>query len=778
MRRNNMVENPCKAEFVLFVLSYEHGLSSETPVVEEAYVLFNVQSGIATTTVHSCDTEKHRPRASAKLEDELCSLFLLGLEDTAISKLIRESKSIEEHDKLICDGSFIQNLRRRRGFVNYFYKKDHVDTQFRFDREVRFGYETNEGKWIDPTNGVGPNAYCRAIKGFQCESGDASNFGLIDHNGKPISLGRKIFLLVLMNDEMAERTRKSHIVFMDETHCISTVDKVKCAELMGLRNVKGKRKGAPLAFIISNDWSSDTYSAAFKIIKRVVEDPRNGAPTGYKWSPKGIMSDMADEGPKALQELVVEDKGADVVDKQLQCDQQVPWVWCTWHVGKAVGKAVREKITRLSQEKRKALSSYVMSNFLRCMMATSPENLNGTWQELRQSLTVLEQTAVIAYLDIKWLERKRWALVFRKDEVFKDDRGNIIRTNMIVEAFHRTIKWVIMQGKRNRRVAVFAFDVLVELLKMQDFQELREMKNVRLPPARHRVLGEFLAQDPNQAGASEESNHAPLDDRHWYEALENDFLDEESLDALVAKLTESPYEESLDASVTKITESPDEERLDASVTKIMGQPAPKTAEEFQRLKEAQRAARKNLSEKEVLKQQLEAISKLPAEAETLQAELTTRLEKWQEHSILSSYNIEVAQTIASKWLSSWVNFMDELRQLDQQSKLLFPPGQLPPGQLQAFEPSSDNQSKKLVKQPRLKNKKPSKKPSKDSSRTDSPLPFERVATKNESRLAHSRKRLQDAKDGKFDGRMLKPRFREANAALEKVVRGIPPPSAS
>ena len=126
---------------------------------------------------------------------------------------------------------------------------------------------------------------------------------------------------------MVQSCREARLLYMDETHNVCIGVNFKIATLMA--RSKDHDKGVHLAYIYSNKWDTKTYHCAFSIVKRVVEDERNGATKGFRWLPEALMTDCTIAGPKGLENAL---------------GYPLRRALCIWHVVKAFTATIRSKI--------------------------------------------------------------------------------------------------------------------------------------------------------------------------------------------------------------------------------------------------------------------------------------------------------------------------------------------------------------------------------------------------------------------------------------------------
>ena len=124
-------------------------------------------------------------------------------------------------------------------------------------------------------------------------------------------------------------------------------------------------------------------------------------------------------------------------------------LWCSWHVAKAWQEEIPKKITDKTVQKQ----VYEKLHYLRDI---TDENVFDQYlSDFRNSLSLSGLYKSFAdYFEKQWVKsKKHWAYCFRK--------GIGVNTNMHVEAFHRVLKYVYLDGKHNRRLDV----CLLKLIK-------------------------------------------------------------------------------------------------------------------------------------------------------------------------------------------------------------------------------------------------------------------------------------------------------------------------
>ena len=112
---------------------------------------------------------------------------------------------------------------------------------------------------------------------------------------------------------------------------------------------------------------------------------------------------------------------------------------CTWHIDRAWRKA-------LSGTNNKEIAALVYHNIRLLMEERDVDNFS---EILKETLAQLNDSPITSgfgrYFETHYAKRpEEWAACFRK--------SSNINTNMYVESFHRTLKYVYMKGKINKTV--------------------------------------------------------------------------------------------------------------------------------------------------------------------------------------------------------------------------------------------------------------------------------------------------------------------------------------
>ena len=123
---------------------------------------------------------------------------------------------------------------------------------------------------------------------------------------------------------------------------------------------------------------------------------------------------------------------------------------CTWHVNHAWKE-------NLHQLKNYELKANVYHN-LRVLL----EEQDKDTFEILLDLTLIELSkssvtdSFLNFFEIHYAKNKEWAACYRK--------GTLLNTNMFVEAYHRVLKYLYMEGKVNKRMDKCIF-VLLKLAR-------------------------------------------------------------------------------------------------------------------------------------------------------------------------------------------------------------------------------------------------------------------------------------------------------------------------
>ena len=135
---------------------------------------------------------------------------------------------------------------------------------------------------------------------------------------------------------------------------------------------------------------------------------------------------------------------------------------CTWHIDRAWRKA-------LSGISDKETAALVYHN-LRLLMEESDKNKFSAM--LKETLAQLNESPLTSgfrsYIETHYAKRPgEWAACFRK--------SSNINTNMYVESFHRTLKYVYMKGKINKTVDNL-LHILIKISRDKAFERICKVK--------------------------------------------------------------------------------------------------------------------------------------------------------------------------------------------------------------------------------------------------------------------------------------------------------------
>ena len=152
----------------------------------------------------------------------------------------------------------------------------------------------------------------------------------------------------------------------------------------------------------------------------------------------------------------------------------IDWVFCNWHVL----HAVTTNLTKLhggtkrpgeeSADTLKRLKKHQFSvgaDFQAAQLAENRVKCYAKINKIRALLSKEGEDSMLHYLETQWFKDScvlRWALFARAERRFRTPSGTIIRTNMMLEAWHRVLKEVIFDGKVNKRLGVFFGRLLQE----------------------------------------------------------------------------------------------------------------------------------------------------------------------------------------------------------------------------------------------------------------------------------------------------------------------------
>lgn len=137
-------------------------------------------------------------------------------------------------------------------------------------------------------------------------------------------------------------------------------------------------------------------------------------------------------------------------------EEGVVWIWCNWHV---LG-AIRDNMGKLSGslQYRDDLRIFIKKHFGLAQLAESEEICQNNIAVIRSVLEMEEQDNMLNYLEKNWFHHDtipHWAFWARAKKECCGTRFGVERVNMLLESWHRVLKYVTMEGKKNTKIGIF-----------------------------------------------------------------------------------------------------------------------------------------------------------------------------------------------------------------------------------------------------------------------------------------------------------------------------------
>ena len=247
-------------------------------------------------------------------------------------------------------------------------------------------------------------------------------------------MGKDDFLLCIQTEFQHEMLKAfgHNVICVDATHGTNAYDFLLITVLV----IDDFGEGVPVAWAISNKEDATTLATFFKHLKCKSGDIK----------PTYFMSDDAQAYWNAWSSIF----GVNDTKKFL----------CSWHVDRAWRKALQEHV---SDKEERALVYYQL-----CLLHDETDEVvfSGLHQQFL-SYILANHTRFFQYFKNTYAMRcGQWVACYRK--------GTIVNTNMHLEAFHRLLKKVYLEGKHNRRLDNL-LSILVRVARDKTFEQLNKV---------------------------------------------------------------------------------------------------------------------------------------------------------------------------------------------------------------------------------------------------------------------------------------------------------------
>ena len=225
----------------------------------------------------------------------------------------------------------------------------------------------------------------------------------------------------------------SNVVCVDATHGINMYD----FQLITIIVMDEYGEGLPVGWMISNREDAIALNAFFTAIKQACGNIK----------PIWFMSDDAQQYFNAWKGVFGEQKTKKII--------------CTWHIHRSWRRALHEHIE--TKEDQITIYHYL------CVLLQ--EHKEPNFRTLLQALlTHLHNTheKFYNYFNSTYCSRlEEWAVCYRK--------GCTVNTNMFVESFHRVLKVVYLNHKKNRRIDLLLI-TLMKVARNKAFERFRKLE--------------------------------------------------------------------------------------------------------------------------------------------------------------------------------------------------------------------------------------------------------------------------------------------------------------
>lgn len=402
---------------------------------------------------HECNIAEDvkRQRRSWMLDAQILELLEAGLPDSLVLRKMQLQKAREtaasgtiKSRGEVVDAAIVASVRKKHGISWKLADSDEQDVLKRIaDRREA---AKREGRACE----------FRVYKPLGLGFDDPRAFGgdLVGDAEVPVDSQ----LIIIATDAMLRDARKyGKVLFTDATHCVSCKLGVKLISVMA---VDEHGRGRHLVWAVVTTETTEVFKAIFSVLRSEVNALPGGAP-GAQWTPTTLMTDMAKEAFLAARQLW----------------PRVLSFFCIWHVLKSIKLNLRKRVTGNGADRMR----HKLFNLLHAMCyhgeeASALSIMAQVRRELRawRSGTPVSEHGrdMLHYLELHFFapaRLKEWALHARGTERHLLANGSCARVNMILEAWHSTLKTQIFSGKRNRWIG----KLLLELLDVSTVFEYR-----------------------------------------------------------------------------------------------------------------------------------------------------------------------------------------------------------------------------------------------------------------------------------------------------------------
>mmetsp|Transcript_21682 Transcript_21682/g.61753 ORF Transcript_21682/g.61753 Transcript_21682/m.61753 type:complete len:1130 (+) Transcript_21682:358-3747(+) len=249
-------------------------------------------------------------------------------------------------------------------------------------------------------------------------------------------LKKDTYFLLCMTGEMVAAAAKSKSVLTDATHNVSLYEGIKLVSFFSYDKFGYTQ---PLAFLITNSETSDTYQVAFAVMNRAVQQQCR-----ERWNLSVLLTDLAPSANAGLRQLV-----DTVQDGPFKFD----WFYCTFHTLRAVKANISHKLkTGTNRNALRARTILVFNFFREALYSTLLSEVARKLESFKTQLIEWGETQLLDYLERNYFCCvERWCLAFRAEARHMSPFGQL-RTTSPLESFHSVLKFQIAGGVRIRKI--------------------------------------------------------------------------------------------------------------------------------------------------------------------------------------------------------------------------------------------------------------------------------------------------------------------------------------
>ena len=295
--------------------------------------------------------------------------------------------------------------------------------------------------------------------------------GLEDDRG---IIGKDDFMLCIQTEFQLRMLKEfgSTGICMDATHGTNMYD----FQMISVMVVDGFGEGIPVAWALSNKEDETTLTAFLEALHERCGDIK----------PILFMSDDAAQYWKSWKSVF----GVNSTKKYL----------CSWHVDRAWRKALGRHVSDAAARAK-------VYHHLRVLLAEADEQHFMDFIQRFMSFLITMHPEFAGYFRTHYLNRiQEWSTCHRV--------GTLVNTNMHVEAFHRVLKYIYLNGKQNRRLD-HLIHIMFKISRDKSFEQIQKTHKgkithrVREMNKRHAQAQEMIKDDIKPVGASETSWNVP-----------------------------------------------------------------------------------------------------------------------------------------------------------------------------------------------------------------------------------------------------------------------------